>query len=852
MMTFQVAYKDWLGSRRGLSILLISFLSLLSLGCGNSNDEFVFTGTNNPPAGTGSLTFNFIAPTAQAVPAPSGTTSVRFDLFNGAGGTGTRVDTRTAPFQTTITLNEVSTSVRSTRITFIAANGVPLQTLLGNVSVPAASNAGVDLTGFTSAVPVFEGLAVAPAAISLPQGGTQALTVIAAFSNDFDVNVSGAGKGVTYTEDGSDHVTVSAAGVITGTNVGTADVTVSFTANGTTLTVEVPVSVTSSANGTFEITPAAVTEAPGDTTTAPLVATFTPTSGSASNVIGDVDFVSNNPDVVVNPSGTISIAASAQPGDSAVLTGTYTDGDGNEFSDVVAVTVATNVLAEIVVTPATVTLPSGGFRYDLQVTGTDNNGDPIAVDPGDYFVTSSTPSVALVAGNRVTTGAVGTSTVTVTANVDPSITATSVITTVAGTIDSVSVSEDTFDLYISQGVPIQATAELSTGQTLTNIQFSPDFDVVSGESSAAVVDGELRALEITSPLPYQAVPIAFGMTTGGATPSLATLTVREVQLTSVDILIGGLPGDGAGNYQIPAGRYAIFEVIGHWEDGSSRPLRDGEEYEFMVTNPDLAENSGGVVNGAIDAELAGAGDTSPFSVNLLDEIQGDLTDPTGNLLVVDGTPTALRVAFLNYPDDHRLLTPDGSDKYDRELDVRADFGSLVGFRISDYDALDVDTSGINGPDRAITGWPTIASSVVGSYDEVEFTYDSLTAVIEDVQVLTPDRFAIEPGGQGLDNRFFARVGTWLSFRTVVDYGDGQGAVDRSLDYAVFEEYTDFVHDVWGTINRTVGGTSFFFKRASLERSSGNDYFFRVIDAESDVLEPLGPASRTDATVEVTR
>lgn len=842
MISF-VAFQGWRSSRQSLAILLISFLSVLSLGCGNSNDEFVFTGTNNPSANTGSLTFSFTDALA-----PAGTTSVRFDLFDAVGGTGSRIDTRTAPYQTTITLNDVATSVRSTRITFVAANGVPLRVLLGNVSVPAGSNGQVDLAAFTSTVPVFEGLAVAPAAVSLTQGATQALTVIASFSNDFDVNVSGAGKGVTYSEDGSDHVTVSAAGVITGTNVGTAEVLVSFTANGTTLTVEIPVTVTSSVNGTFEITPATVTEAPGDTTTAPLVATFTPTTGSSSNVIADVDFVSNNADVVVNPNGTISIAATAQPGDSAILTGTYTDGDGNEFSDVVAVSVAESVLAEIVVTPATVTLPSGGFRYDLQVTGTDTNGDLIAVSSDDYFVTSSAPEVALVNRNRVTTNEVGTATVTVTANADPSITATSVITTVAGTIDSVSVSEDTFDLYISQAVPIQATAELSTGQTLTNIQFSPDFDVVVGQSSAAVVDGELRALEITTLFPYQSIPIAFGMTTGG-TSFPATLTVREVQLTGVDILIGGLPGDGAGNYRIPAGRIAMFEVIGQWEDGSSRPLQDGEEYEFAVADPGLIEDNNGDVNGRIDARTALAGTSSAFSVNLLDEIAGDLTEPTGTVTVAANTPTALRVAFLNYPDDHRLLTPDGSDKYDRELDVRVDFGTLIGFRVSDYDELSVETSGMNGPDRSIQGWPTIASDIQGSYEEVQFTYGPLTATIDDVQVLIPERFSLEPVGQGAGNTFFARTGSWLAFRTVVNYGDGQGAVDRSLDYATFELFGDFVRDVWGTIDRTAGGTRFFFKRTSGERG---DYLFNVIDAEGDVMTPLGSASRTDATVEVSR
>jgi hypothetical protein len=829
-------------------------LALVTLGCGDSNNDFVFTGTNpNPNPQTGTLTFNFLAPAAQAVQAPNGTTDIRFDLFDGQNGAGALIDTVTVDFQTTVVLTDVPLSVRSVLITFITANGIPVQTLLGNVTVPPGGNATVDLTAFTVGVPAFEELSVSPAAISLNQGATQALTVIASFDNGFDVNLSGAGKGVVYTVDDSDHATVSSAGVVTGTNPGTAVVTVEFSANGTTISVDIPVTVTSTADGTFEITPPAVTEAIGQTTTNPLVATFTPTGGTASNVIAEVVFESSNPTVAtVNPDGTISIGAGAQNGDTATLTGTYTDEDDNQFTDIVVVTVAPDVVASISVSPTSVTLPTGGFRYDLVVTGLDANGDPIELDLSEFNSLSSNSAAASVDGTRVTTGVAGAATITVRYNADPSISASAAVTTVNATIDEVLISEDEFDMYISQGIPLQATAELSTGQVIPNAQNSPDFDVLVGSDFATVVGGELRALEITSAFPFTSTAISFGFITGGDTAA-GTLTVREVQLTGVQVRIGGITDD-ENDFLIPQGRPALFEAIGTFEDGSSRPLQVGEEYEIVLGGAGgVTTVEPGTVNPYLDSPAGTPGETKTYTVDLLEDIAGALADPTGDMTLIDGTPTALTVDFANYPDDHRLLTPDESDKFDRVVNARANFAGLTGFRISGFDILNLTDSGtinVNGPDTSIDGWPTIACDNVGS-DDIVFGYASTSATLEDITVLIPDVVTTRPQGEGSFNTLFVAVGDRLTFRTVVDYGDGQGLVDRSLDYPVFESTFDFVRDVWGTADFTSGATTYFFKISSLDHNP-QGFTFQTLDAEGDALPPVGIGSFTAIAVDAVR
>ncbi len=314
-------------------------MAFVVCGCGDSSEDYVFTGTAPNPAQTGSLTYNF-ALAQGAFTAPAGTSSIRFELYTGVNGSGDRVATVNRPFAASITLTDVPASVQSTVLTFYTSNGIPVLETVASSPVAVGRNVVVSFSGAVTDVPDFEALTVSPASLSLSLNQTATLAVVAEFSNGDSVTLTGNDEvGLVYGSAPGGVVSISSAGVVSPTSAGNSTITVSLEANGETRTDTVAVQVNA---------------------------------------------------VVAGPLDRIEVA------------------------------------------PPTYTLLLNE-SVTLAVSGFDADDNPVALDSDDYLVTSSNTTVAVIVdGEEILAVALGTTTVTVSAVADNTISDTAVITVADG------------------------------------------------------------------------------------------------------------------------------------------------------------------------------------------------------------------------------------------------------------------------------------------------------------------------------------------------------------------------------------------------------------------------------------
>jgi hypothetical protein len=215
-----------------LSVLLLTLVTLFTVGCGDSGEDFVVTGNNNVnPATTGNLTFQFVA--AQAATVPAATEQLTFDFFNANGDVILSDD---AAFAGTVTIPNVPVSATDVLITAYGPGGVPLVTIEDEVGVAGGSTAVVDLSDAVITEVDLVSVAATPAAVALDVDGplTQQLSFTGTFSNG-DVVPLAAATGATFAFSGFDPavVSVSATGLVTVT-----------TATGGATSIDVAVSLT--------------------------------------------------------------------------------------------------------------------------------------------------------------------------------------------------------------------------------------------------------------------------------------------------------------------------------------------------------------------------------------------------------------------------------------------------------------------------------------------------------------------------------------------------------------------------------------------------------------------------------
>jgi uncharacterized protein YjdB len=160
----------------------------------------------------------------------------------------TQALTVTATYDVGPTANVTSSAAYATSdaaTATVSPAGVVTAVATGTATITATYSGQTATSVVTVAAPVLQSISVAPATISLPVGGTQALTVTATFDVGPDADVTSA---ATYATSDAGVATVDAAGVVTAVAVG-GPATITATYSGTTATAAVTVSAISTTGG---------------------------------------------------------------------------------------------------------------------------------------------------------------------------------------------------------------------------------------------------------------------------------------------------------------------------------------------------------------------------------------------------------------------------------------------------------------------------------------------------------------------------------------------------------------------------------------------------------------------------
>ncbi len=164
--------------------------------------------------------------------------------------------------------------------------------------------------------PSLTSISVSPASATVMLSSTQALRVIATFSNNSTLDVTSASSFSVTSSSPAGVVLVSSAGVVTAAKAGTATITATYSALGITQTAAATVTVPSATLVSIAVTPTAPTVAPG--ATQPLTVTGTYNEGSRAVIATGLTFVSS--DTSVATVGAAGVVAGVAEGTATITT----------------------------------------------------------------------------------------------------------------------------------------------------------------------------------------------------------------------------------------------------------------------------------------------------------------------------------------------------------------------------------------------------------------------------------------------------------------------------------------------------------------------------------------------------
>lgn len=337
-------FSDLMG--RTLSLALLSLLTLVAVGCGSSNNDFVVSGGGNNNFTTGSL--SYLLRVNNVTSLPNGTTLLRFGLYDGNGDLILSSD---ATVSDVVRIDEVDGDVRSTTVTAFNEDGFPI----GQVTVPSevvlGADTSVDLSNVVFTAVTFDALTATPNPAELSTDETAQLALQASFSNGSVINLpsSSFAQSAAFVSNDTDIVTVSTGGLLTGGEAGNTTVSATYTINGTDRSDTVDVSVTNFdvvvnfsnsrtllANEFDDFTVSVGTDRQ------PIyVARLTLPNGQVENISSSDLTFEFDPAVAgfaVSNTGEVSVAGSVAANTTANLRVSYSDGNGKTYSDVMVIT----------------------------------------------------------------------------------------------------------------------------------------------------------------------------------------------------------------------------------------------------------------------------------------------------------------------------------------------------------------------------------------------------------------------------------------------------------------------------------------------------------------------------------
>ena len=325
-----------------MTFLLISFTALGLVGCGSSDSSKYVANNPVPPGNTGSLVFLFQPEVVNQSPfvVDSGVAKFVFRFYGNSTASGDPIDTRNHDFATRIVIENLSTGVRSVRITGLDSKGLPLVSIIQGVAVVAGEETVVNATAQVVPV-VLQSLSFSPAdsttqdsldGLNLIIGETAQVFLRATYDDGTVVVVNNAGA--EFLNDPADANSanvfeVSSTGSVRALAAGSSAVIARFAGQ----TLALPVEVSDSQNVTFtEILIGASSNpleiAPGESAAVP-VAGVTSSGAVVLASPSRITYDLQGSAVFTVANGVVTVSPSAVGGEMASLAATYQNANGS-------------------------------------------------------------------------------------------------------------------------------------------------------------------------------------------------------------------------------------------------------------------------------------------------------------------------------------------------------------------------------------------------------------------------------------------------------------------------------------------------------------------------------------------
>lgn len=325
-----------------MTFLLISFTALGLVGCGSSDSDKYVANNPAPQGNTGSLVFLFQPEVANQSPfvVESGVAKLVFRFYSNLTASGDPIDTRNHDFATRIAIENLSTDVRSVRITGFDSQGLPLISIIQQVTVVAGEETVVNATAQVVPV-VLQSLSFSPAdstasdsldGLNLVIGETAQVFLRAIYDDGTVVVVNNAGA--EFLNDPADENSanvfeVSSTGSVRALAPGSSAVIARFAGQ----TLALPVEVSDSQNTTFtEIiiwtssNPLEI--APGESAPVP-VAGLTASGAVVLASPSQITYDLQGSPVFTVANGVVTVSSAAVGGEMASLAATYQNANGS-------------------------------------------------------------------------------------------------------------------------------------------------------------------------------------------------------------------------------------------------------------------------------------------------------------------------------------------------------------------------------------------------------------------------------------------------------------------------------------------------------------------------------------------
>ncbi len=448
-------------------------------------------------------------------------------------------------------------------------------------------------------------ITVSPATANVAVGATQQFAVNGVYTDGKTKPVT---TNVTWTSSTTTVATINSSGLATAVADGSTTITATVGKLKATATLTV---ITKALTG-VQVTPASASIGVG--TTQQYAATANYNDGSTADVTATATWSSS--DTAVATISATGSAAGVAAG-SSTITATF-----ETLSGTALLTVTSNAITGIVVTPAAASIPAGAEQAFV-ATAEFADGTTQVVT-ADVTWTSSDTGVATMDGATATGEAVGTATITA-AHAASGLSGTATLTVTEAEITELQITPATEDAIVGgPTVEFTATAIYSDG---TSVDVTDTATWTSSDDAIATIDAGV------------ATAVAAGTATitaefDGQTDT-AELTVTAAVLDSIVVT----PATAS----IPAGTTQQFTAVGYYNNGTSLDISSTASWVSSSTATATVSDTGlatGVAAGTstITATLAGVSGTAELTVTAVVLTSIQITPAVAS--IPDGTTQA--------------------------------------------------------------------------------------------------------------------------------------------------------------------------------------------------------------------